>query len=253
MYNNTAFGILIGFAFVCLLVLFCAIMIRLYINKLTKYNRVIFQKDIDFQKTLNSTIIETQEQLLNNISQDLHDDAGQQLTYINFQVENLKLDSPDLDQKLQPISDSVTNLSRSVRNISHSLNNQLLLQQDLLKAIKAEVERMQNNGHLNISLEISGDGKGFDTNEKIVLYRIFQEVINNALKHSKAKAIVIHIDAGQPFQMKISDNGRGFDPDGNQKATLGLSNMHLRANAINYNLVIQSKPNDGTTVIISEI
>src|SRR5690606_36362346 len=103
-----------------------------------------------FQKTLNAAIIETEEQVLNNISQDLHDDAGQQLTYINFQIENLRLDSTELGQLLAPVSESVAQLSRSIRRISHSLNNQLLTQQDLLKAITTEAERLQQNAKFTI-------------------------------------------------------------------------------------------------------
>ena len=82
--SNITFGIVTILLFVTLIVLFCIILIKLYVRKIKNYTKVIYQKDIDFQKSLNETIIETQEQVLNNISQDLHDDAGQQLTYINF-------------------------------------------------------------------------------------------------------------------------------------------------------------------------
>jgi glucose-6-phosphate-specific signal transduction histidine kinase len=81
-----ALGILLSIAFTCLIFLFCLALIKLYIKKIKEHN----QKELNFQKELNTTIIETQEQVLNNISQDLHDDAGQQLTYINLQLEYLK-------------------------------------------------------------------------------------------------------------------------------------------------------------------
>ena len=142
MFDNIAYGIIIGMLFISLVLLFCILLVKLYIRKIKNYTAVIYQKDIDFQKSLNQTIIETQEQVLNNISQDLHDDAGQQLTYINFQLENLKLDSEGMHETLQPLSDSVRQLSDSIRSISHSLNNQLLLQQDLFKAMEAETIRL---------------------------------------------------------------------------------------------------------------
>src|SRR5690606_25326624 len=115
MLSNVAFGIIIGLIFIALVVLFCIVLVKLYINKIKTYTKVIYEKDLNFQKTLNSSIIETQEQVLNNVSQDLHDDAGQQLTYINFQLENLKLDSPEMRQILDPISQSLSQLSASVR------------------------------------------------------------------------------------------------------------------------------------------
>jgi len=252
MYYNVALGILVVLAFVSLIILFCVLFVKLHIRKVKAYTELIYNKDLDFQKTLTSTIIETQEQILNNISQDLHDDAGQQLTYINFQVENLKLDSPELARTLEPISLSVTNLSRSIRSISHSLNNQLLLQQDLVKAIKAEADRMQNNAAIDIQLNIYGEPRSFDTNEKIVLYRVFQEIINNSLKHSNANSISISLNMDPFFQMTITDNGKGFDMENQTNGTLGLASVATRVNAIDYKLEIRSAIGKGTSVVLSE-
>lgn len=255
MNSNLAFGIITGVLFASLVVLFCVLLGKLYINKIKNYTKVIYQKDIDFQKTLNTTIIETQEQVLNNISQDLHDDAGQQLTYINFQIENLKLDSPLLKETLEPLSQSVGNLSKSIRSISHSLNNQFITKQNLLKVIETEVERLQKNPSIAFNyIKKDKIEKAFTTNEKIVIYRIFQEIINNAFKHSKASVITIKIKDDNGFKMTISDNGKGFDYDAVKDTTtsLGLKNIIARASIINYSIEVKSAPEKGTTIILSE-
>lgn len=255
MKHNIAFGIIIGLLFILLLVFFCALIIKLYINKVKNYTKLIYQKDIDFQKTLNQTILETQEQILNNISQDLHDDVGQQLTYINFQLENLKLDNNNFKPALDPLSESVGNLAHSIRNVSHSLSNQLLVQQDIFKAIANEVKRLQKNSKIRFILTIDNSSvKDYSTNEKIVIYRIFQEIINNCLKHAKASEIAITINSNPNFTMTVSDNGKGFDcikAKENPK-TLGIYNMNARAAIINHQLLIQSKIGEGTTVQLSE-
>jgi signal transduction histidine kinase len=250
-----AFGIIIGLLFISLLVLFCILIVKLHINKVKNYTGLIYQKDIDFQKTLNATIMETQEQALNNISRDLHDDAGQQLTYINFQLENLKLDFPNLNGVLDPLSQSVGNLSESIRSVSHSLNNQLILQQDIVKAVTTEVERLKKNPKTKINLTINQEiKKELSANEKIVIYRIFQEIINNCFKHAKAKQINILIKTYPEFVLCVSDNGNGFDyqETKNNKLTLGLQNMEHRASIINYHLEVLSILNKGTTVTLSE-
>ena len=255
MLNNIAFGIIIGLLFTCLIVLFCVLLVKLYINKIKNYTKVIYEKDLEFQKALNSTIIETQEQVLHNISQDLHDDAGQQLTAINFQVENLKLDSEAFQAALEPISRSVFQLSKSIRGISHSLNNQLLTKLDLFKAIAAEVERLQKNSPISISLTLPEQGKKtFDPNEKIVIYRIFQEILNNILKHAKASTILIDITTSRQFEMVVRDNGKGFDYETikNNLPTLGLNNMMQRATLIGYEIKIHSTPEQGTTITLLE-
>lgn len=253
--NSIAFGIIIGFLFISLLVLFCILIVKLYINKIKNYTQQLFQKDIDFQKAINTAMVETQEQVLNNISQDLHDDAGQQLTYINFQLENLKLDYPKWNDVLDPLSQSVGHLSQSIRNISHSLNNQLLLQQDVVKAIATEVERLQKNPKTKLKLSVSQDiKKELNANEKIVIYRIFQEITNNCFKHAKATEIDIQIKTYPAFVLRVSDNGKGFNYPGAKegKRTLGLQNMEQRAHIIHYDLTIVSKINEGTTITLSE-
>lgn len=255
MTHEIAFGIIIGLLFVSLLVLFCIVLIKLYIHKIKNYTKVIYEKDLAFQKALNEAIIETQEQVLHNISQDLHDDAGQQLTYINFQIENLKLDSPELNETLSPLSESVNSLSQSIRNISHSLNNQMLKQQDLIKAIEAETLRLQKSCPIPIQISIKGKSKkDFSTNEKIVIYRIFQEIINNCCKHSKASQIEIRLRSIPSFEMVISDNGVGFDYEKvkNSKSIIGLQNIINRATIIDYDITIYSVPNGGTKIRLTE-
>lgn len=248
-----AIGIITAMVFISLVMAFCVVLIRIYFTKIKNYTAQLYQKDIDFQKALNTTILETQEQVLNNISQDLHDDAGQQLTYINFQIENLKLDSPQWEQTLVPLSESVRNLSQSIRSISHSLNNQLLLQQDLFKAIEAETVRIQKNSKIKIYFSLKGKSqKEFSTNEKIVIYRIFQETLNNIFKHAKASAVQVEILGGAAFVMKITDNGIGFDLSQTNQTTIGLQNMKQRAAIIGYDFQMQSAPEKGTTIILSE-
>ena len=256
MLDNIAFGIVISVLFVSLLVLFCVLIIKLYIHKIKSYTKLIYEKDLDFQKALTTTILETQEQVLNNISQDLHDDAGQQLTYINFMVENLKLDRPEMEGSLIPLSESVQMLSNSIRSISHSLNNQLLMQENLFKAIEAETERLKNsNSTIHINFKAAPKGKKvFGNNERIVIYRIFQEAINNIFKHSKATVIDITLTANPFFELVISDNGKGFDMDSIKQnpSGMGLHNIIKRAEIINFKVSIDSARGKGTTITLSE-
>lgn len=245
-----ALGILLSIALTCIIFLFCLALVKLYIKKIKQHN----QKELLFQKELNTAIIETQEQVLNNISQELHDDAGQQLTYINFQIENIKLDKPELNAQLEPLSQSLGNLSQSIRTISHSLNNQLLMQEDIIKAITTEVERLQKNPKINFQLQVDEPvQKMFTTNEKIVIYRIFQEIINNALKHAKATEIIISITASDLFRMTIQDNGKGFDnAQLSNTQSLGLFNMKNRSSILDYDLKIESTLGEGTQICLSE-
>lgn len=248
-----ALGLIIILFVIILIVLFCAILIKLYIQKIKKYNQIIYQKEIEHQIKLNQSMLEAQEQTLMHISQELHDDAGQQLTYINFQLEHLKLDFPTLLNNVAPISHSITNLSSSIRQLSHSLNNQILSQQNVVKAIQIEVERL--NSYKNIQIDFVNKLHTlitFSTHEKIVIYRIFQECLNNIFKHAKATIIEISLEEKPNFVMTISDNGLGFDVEKEMKTekSNGLKNMVSRAEIIKYELVFISNISQGTTIIL---
>lgn len=255
MDKNIALGIIIVLLFISLIVLFCAILIKLYIQKIKKYNAQIYENEIAFQKTLNSAIVESQEQLLTSISQDLHDDAGQQLTVINFQLENLKLDHPLCEDDLEPISNSVGKLSQSLRNISHSLNSNWLENNGLINAIENEVNRIKKNKLIEVLFQCKERKRKFNTSEQIVIFRIFQEVINNALKYANATKIEIRIETKPLFKITIEDNGKGFDKNKleNNTKSIGIENCITRAKIINYDFQIESEANIGTKVLLQEI
>lgn len=251
--HQIAVGIVVGILLIIAAASFCVILIRLYFIKIKSYTAALYQKDLDLQKSITQTVIETQEQVLQNISQDLHDDAGQQLTSINFQIESLRLDSAQHNIDLEPVSQSVKQLANSIRNLSHSLSNQLLLGDDLIKAIQTEAGRLQNTGRIRVQFSLFETGpKQFTSDEKIVLYRIFQESINNILKHSGAKFIDVRI-VTEPFSMTISDDGKGFDSSSDDgKAKLGLQNMNNRAAFIDHDFNIKSVPGTGTVLSITK-
>jgi signal transduction histidine kinase len=252
MLHDIAFGIIIGLLFVSIVILFCIVIIKLYIQKIKKHNQELYQKDIDFQKTINTTILETQEQLLKSVSDDLHDDAGQQLTVINFQLENLKLDFPD--NKLGLVSESVTNLSTTLRQISHSLSSNWLHSNGLFGAIESEINRLQKNKNIQIKYTNNSDILVVTNDVQIVLYRIFQEIINNTFKHANASKIDISIQSNPKFELKITDNGVGFAYDKaiSKTQSIGIANMIQRAKIINYSIVINSVSGNGTKTIVSE-
>ncbi|MFP9100392.1 sensor histidine kinase [Flavobacterium sp. RHBU_24] len=254
MQTNIAYGIFVGLLFISLIILFCVLVIKLYINKIKTYTRLIYEKDLAFEKTLTTTILETQDQVLNDISEELHDDAGQQLTYIRFLVENLKLEQPELEETLEPVSHSVTLLSQSIRRASHSLNSQLMVKQNLVKAIKGEAERLMQAGRIKVVCTSEDDEvKSLDAKAQIVIYRVFQESINNILKHSGATVVTVAISDTPKFKLSVSDNGRGFDYDTIQKGAtgMGLDNLVSRAAIIGLDALIKSAPGEGTTITLS--
>jgi two-component system sensor histidine kinase UhpB len=144
-----ALGIIIVMMLVCLLVLFCVILIRLHIHKVTNYQKDIHKKDLDFQKTLTQSILESQEELRSQIAGDLHDDIGQQITVINFQIENMKLDFPEINPSLESLSSSLGNLSQSVRSTSHRLHPYLSDKKPIEIRIRQDLDYLKQNNTIH--------------------------------------------------------------------------------------------------------
>lgn len=250
MNFNIAIGIIISLLFISLVIIFCAVIIKLYIKKTREHGL----KEVQFQQTLNQTIIETQEHVFENISNDLHDDIGQQLTFLNFQLEKTKLGLKEKNTELDELSKSLFSVSQSIRSMSHSLNNQLVMQNDLFVAINNEISRI--NRYKKIKLELHKEWtnkKVLSDTEKIFLFRIFQEVISNVLKHAEATKINIQIKDNPHFKMQINDNGKGFEiKNTDQLSSLGLSNIKKRAGLINLMVTITSELNKGTQITLFE-
>ncbi len=249
MLKEIAIGIVICLLLISLLILFCVILIKLYVKKIKEHNL----KKLAFQETLNKTIIETQEQVFVNISQDLHDDIGQQLTFLNFQLEKIKLDDECLKEDLDKLTDSVAQISKSIRDLSHSMNNQLIVQNDLQKAIENEVIRIKKVKNIQVNFNYTKGEIVLSDIEKIFVFRIFQETIGNCLKYAKATKIDITIDFLANFKMEIIDNGIGFDTESTTKAqSLGLINIRKRAEMIKYSVSLTSEINQGTHLFLTK-
>lgn len=248
--NNIVFGVFIAFLLLCLVILFCVILLKQYILKIKKHNKVLFEKEIEQQKAVNRAIIETQEETLNNISQELHDDAGQQLTYINFQLESLKLTNPSIKDSIMPLSDSIGYLASSIRTLSHSINSQKFKNFKLIDSIRNELDKVNKLNVLDCQLYLNGGfNYVFSTSENIVLYRIFQEILNNALKHSKAQTFSLTIREVPYLYFDFKDDGVGLSKQNNQVIpSLGIQNIKKRAELINFSFEIYSEEDQGTLI-----
>ena len=241
-------GVLIVFILICLVVLFSIIVVKIYISKIKKYNYMLAQKRIEQEKAITQTIIETQSGTLDLLSKELHDDAGQQLTYINFQLEKLKLTNPELIENIAPIGNSLNNLSKSIRNLSHSIDSKKFSNYKLLDLIQSELDKVNDLNVVDCTLKVEDGFFGkFTINEDIILFRIFQEILNNMLKHAQAKRFIVEI-RNNPLVFQFSDNGIGFSLEKNEIQTSGLRNIKNRAELIGFSVEINSSLTIGTRI-----
>lgn len=212
------------------------------------------QMAVEYEKELRNAEQEVQEQVLSNVSRELHDNIGQLLTLIRIQLEQEKLDDEQLAEKLAPVDNTLTDTIEQVRLLSHNLSTEYLETHGLLYALEKEVDRLSGLKKLKVHWEYDGIEKDFEKGRRIMIFRMVQEVLNNAMKHAVAKNIYISLGNANGFNLQIRDDGRGFDKE-KVLATgkgAGLQNLVKRAKLADLQLDITTAPGKGSIFTFRE-
>lgn len=207
-----------------------------------------------FSQEILTTQIEVQEQTLNYISQELHDNIGQVLSFVKLNLGTVNA-LPD-DQKHHKINESRDLIAQAItdlRDLSKSLSFQQISQYGLVKAMQAETERVNKSGLIHIDMQVNGDSYSLGEQRELVLFRIFQEALNNALKHAQALRLKVSLLYDKElFNLTIADDGIGFAADAPGKNNgSGLKNMTSRATLIGATAVLESEPGRGCTIKVN--
>ncbi|MFN5421628.1 MAG: sensor histidine kinase [bacterium] len=208
------------------------------------------------EKELLKTKLEIQEETFKKISREIHDNISLGLTLSKLQITNYLEKQPDVNQLLSTSIDLIAKSLVDLNDISKSLDGNQLISHGLINALESEISVLSRSGIYKIELEVMGEPVYLDAETDLVLLRIFQEAMNNILKHAKANYITIDLTYNQESMiMKIADNGKGFDPKKVQhnkeiRKMSGLNNFYTRAAVIGATVNIISYESIGTTIII---
>lgn len=240
------------------LILFFAIIIITYALAYQKRkNRYFKEKQVMesvFQASILQTQIEIQEQTLKNVAQEIHDNIGQILILAKLNLNTFPpLNDSIAETKVNDTRQLVAKAINDLRDLSKSLHGDKITDIGLAEAAGNELKILQNTGLYQTSLQINGSRYRLTTQKEMVLFRIIQESLHNALKHAKAKNIsVILLYEPTHFRMTVSDDGEGFETTGLQSADtgIGLKNMKDRATLVGGKFIIHSSPGNGTIITV---
>ncbi|HKL02262.1 MAG TPA: triple tyrosine motif-containing protein, partial [Cryomorphaceae bacterium] len=208
------------------------------------------------QKLQLEAIVNTEEKERERIAKDLHDGIGQLLSSvkINLGVATEIVGKDSAAEKLLSLSNStVDRITRELRNISYNLLPPSLEQFGLASAMEEEVNRLKSDPDLFVHFDSSTRDDKFPKKVETVLFRVFQEVLNNAVKHARAKEVTIQLIQHQKqLMLMIEDDGTGFNPEEalGKKDSSGLKNLYSRIDLIQGKINIDSDPNAGTSITI---
>lgn len=234
------------------------ILVLVYQKRQLKYLQEKQQLQHHFHQELLHTQLEIQEQTFKHISQEIHDNIGQILSLARLHVNTMNPeDAGDVTEKIQDADQLIGKAIQDLRDLSKSLNTAFIADVGLLRAIEYELKLIKKITAYSVSFHIEGQPFSLSPQQELILFRIFQEVLNNIIKHAKASEVSLHAcyDATN-FVLRMKDNGQGFDMRSdaptNQAATgMGIRNMKSRAQLIHAAIAIQSAVTQGTAVTVT--
>jgi len=197
-----------------------------------------------------SAALQAQEEERTRVARDLHDEVNQSLTGLLLRLEAAREAAPpELEAELAETKALANQAMRELLSLARQLRPTALDDLGLKAAVAGQVEQLAH-GEIEADFSAEGDFSSLDDDAQLVVYRVAQEALSNAARHSGARHVAVELrrsqgDAG--VELKVSDDGRGFAFD-ESEGGLGIGGMRERALLIGGELTIESRPGHGTTV-----
>lgn len=194
-----------------------------------------------------------QEKERTRLARELHDDLSQRLALLSIQLAELKkhaVDARYLRKQVDHLTSEIQGITADVHRMSHELHPAKLDQLGLESALRGFCRELEAAHPISINLEVVNVPRSLSKDVSLCLYRVSQEAVQNAIKHSGASAVnlsVRRIDG--EIQLDVSDNGSGFDPKTvRSKESLGLINIDERIRSVHGVVRIDSTVGAGTHI-----
>lgn len=192
--------------------------------------------------------LSAQEEERARVARDLHDQVNQSLTGVLLRLEALRAEAPpDLGSEIESTKELAHRAMDELLAVARQLRPTALDDLGLKAAIAGLAGQLERPG-VSVTFSAEGDSAGLDPDVQLVIYRVSQEALGNAIRHSGADRIAVRllIDTRRA-SLEVSDNGSGFTFE--QSTTgLGLGGMRERALLVGGELSTESRPGHGTTV-----
>ena len=199
-----------------------------------------------YERKLTRQIILAQEREREAIGHEMHDNVNQVLTTVKLYLE-MAVNNPDMRESLLPRSiHHILHCITEIRNLSRELSAPTLGTQSLVDSVHSLIEMVSSASGLVIHFDNKEYHTSLIKDQRLAIYRIVQEQLNNIIKHAAATEVMIRLSQDECItELLIQDNGKGFDVKANRKG-IGLNNMLSRATVFGGELMIDSCEGKGT-------
>jgi two-component system, NarL family, sensor kinase len=236
------------------LVAFLIAIFFLYQKRQILYFKNIEKLTLEHENNLLTAQLEIQESTFLNVSQEIHDNIGLSLTLAKLSLNSIEvLDFKKTQILLFNSSELITKAINDLSDLSRSFNAEIITNQGLATSLEKEISRIKQNLNYDVDYQIVGEPFYLDSEKEVLLFRIFQESVNNIIKHASAVHVKVELHYNEnDFKLIITDDGKGFNKDEVQtkKTGAGLANIFKRASLMNAIATVESKLNCGTVINI---
>jgi signal transduction histidine kinase len=229
-----------------------------YRNRQKLQQAKIDELETEKQLTATEAVLKGEEQERTRLAKDLHDGLGGMLSGIKFSLSNMKenlIMTPDNAQAFERSIDMLDSSIKEMRRVAHNMMPEVLVKYGLDKALKEFCSEIDRSGAINVSYQSVGmNNAGIEQTTAVTIYRIVQELVNNAIKHAQAKNLLVQLHQAERERLlaiTVEDDGKGFDVASlKQSGGMGWHNIENRVEFLNGKLDIQSGVDKGTSVMI---
>ena len=195
-----------------------------------------------------SAALAAQEEERARVARDLHDEVNQSLTGLLLRLEAAREAAPpELEPELAATKALANQAMRELLSLARQLRPTALDDLGLAAAIAGLVERL-GEGEIEATIEVDGDFSDLSDDAQLVVYRVAQEALSNAARHSGAAHVAVTLRRGpEGVELTVADDGRGFAFAESERG-LGIGGMRERALLVDGELTLESRPGAGTTV-----
>ena len=200
-------------------------------------------------RALAGRLIAVQETERARIARDLHDDLSQKLARLAIGIDRLATDTSTHEISARALKAQVAEIVEDVHRLSHALHPSKLEALGLVSAIEGCCSEVSLQGDIDVRFTHARVPRSVSKDVSLCLYRIVQEALTNVVRHSGARvADVAILGAGEQIELRIADQGRGFEPHGEHYG-LGLVSMRERVRCVGGRFIVRSSAGIGTSIV----
>lgn len=233
-----------GIFFAFLMSVFVVAMVIIHRQQQVRSRQKLDQIKVEHEKTLLYVENEIQQETLTHIGRELHDNIGQLLSLAKISLHSAK------PERQSEGKEYINQIIKEVRTLSKTLNLDWVESVALDEFIRQQLDKIQSTGLCEVQFESDGSFLELKKDQKLVLIRVIQETLNNAIKHAQPSKIAIQVSQHDTIRkIEIMDDGKGFDTTKPSQGS-GMYNLKKRMESIGGRFNLTSAVGNGTHITL---